>query len=215
MKWSIDPPDPELEYTLRVAPPVPAKSLPTFHPKKRRPLSPMLRERFGFVSSLALGSKTWLGPAEMAGAMADPKSREMHSTLREHWEGSAPNLYPDERLSLFVVHAELVESRVYLVWVRPKPSRSCGCVPEWTRTNSSPSKPSCDGTWRDESGPARTFDSSHIRCAWRPIFPTATGYKPPAAPTQDRFKPRSHEEHEAVVPGPTFPCCTGMNWVKG
>jgi len=52
--------------------------------------------------------------------MADPKSREMHSTLREHWEGSAPNLHLDDRLSLFAVHAELVESRVYLVWGPPE-----------------------------------------------------------------------------------------------
>jgi len=120
VKWSIDPPHPELEYTLRVAPPVPAKSLPTFHPKKRRPLTPMLRERFGFASSITLGSRTWLGPTEMAKAIADPKSREMHSTLREHWEGSAPNLHLDDRLSLFAVHAELVESRVYLVWGAPE-----------------------------------------------------------------------------------------------
>ena len=76
----------------------------------------MLRERFGFVSSLTLGFETWLGPAEMAEAMADPKSREIHSIMREHWEGSPPNLYPDDRLSLFAVDTELVESRVYLVW---------------------------------------------------------------------------------------------------
>jgi hypothetical protein len=146
VKWSIDPPDPELEYILRVAPPVPAKSLPTFHPKKRRPLTPMLRKRFGFVSSLTLGSKTWLGPSEMAGAMADPKSREMHSTLREHWEGSAPNRNPDDRLSLFAVDAELVESRVYLVWGPPEAEPKLWLCSGMESVESSPSKPSCDGT---------------------------------------------------------------------
>jgi len=116
VKRSIDLPDPELEYTFRIDPPIPATTLPTFDRKKRRPLSPMLRERFAFASSLALGFETWLGPAEMADAMAEAKSREIHATMREHWEGSAPNLCPDDRLSLFAIDSELVESRVYLVW---------------------------------------------------------------------------------------------------
>jgi hypothetical protein len=119
VRWALDDPDRDLGFTLRVAPPVEVKSLPTFDPRKKRPLSPMLRERFAFASSLTVGFRTWLAPGEMAKAMADRRVLMTHRAMREHWEGSAPNLYPDDALTLFTHDPELPEDPTYLVWKDP------------------------------------------------------------------------------------------------
>jgi hypothetical protein len=121
VRRAISPPDPELDYTFRIDPPVPATTLPTFDKRKRRPMTPMLRERFNFASSITVGGKIWLGSEEMVRMMGERRIREYHLALREHGEGTAPNLYPDDALSLFSVSPEFVEDRVYLVWKERAP----------------------------------------------------------------------------------------------
>jgi hypothetical protein len=111
--------EPDLEYTLRIDPPVAVESLPTFDRRKRRPLSPMLRARFEFASSITLGFSIWPGAEEMAAAMAKARVREYHLVLREHSERSGPQLFPDDALSLFSYDPESPEDRVYLVWKDP------------------------------------------------------------------------------------------------
>jgi hypothetical protein len=61
-------------YEQILAPPVPVADLPTFDPRVRRPLSPQLRER---------------------------QIRSSHESLREHFEGSPPNMLRDDQLTLF------------------------------------------------------------------------------------------------------------------
>src|SRR5690349_16624476 len=106
VRRAISPPDPELDYIFRIDPPVPATTLPTFDKRKRRPMTPMLKERFDFASSITVRGKVWPGPEEMARLMGERRIREYHLGLREHGEGTAPNLYPDDALSLFYVSPE-------------------------------------------------------------------------------------------------------------
>ncbi|HEX8913256.1 MAG TPA: hypothetical protein VF796_12925, partial [Humisphaera sp.] len=88
-------------YEQVLLPPVPVTDLPTFDPQVRRPLSPQLRERFAFGSTWVRGGETWFDPAEMAARMGDPEVRSSHESLREHFEGSPPNLLRDDQLTLF------------------------------------------------------------------------------------------------------------------
>ncbi|MCA9032390.1 MAG: hypothetical protein KDA66_16345, partial [Planctomycetaceae bacterium] len=41
-----------------------------------------------------------------------------HCALRENWEGSAPMVFPDERLTLFGVTEDVPENLTYLVWAK-------------------------------------------------------------------------------------------------
>ena len=63
--------------------------IPTLQTDFNRPLSPMLKERFAFADN-------W-----------------------KNWEGSAPQLYPDNQLSLFAIEDRENGDYVLLVWVTP------------------------------------------------------------------------------------------------
>ena len=107
----------EPDFELRVAPPVTVTGgLPTFDARTTRPLTPMLRARYAFASSMTLGYQVWLTPLAMSKAMRDPGVRDIHLGLREHGEGTAPNLYPDSALSLFSYAPDSPDELVYLVW---------------------------------------------------------------------------------------------------
>ena len=48
--------------------------------------------------------------------MSDDELNIYHNSLRDHWEDSAPMLYPDKCLTLFGITEGVPEHRVYLVW---------------------------------------------------------------------------------------------------
>ena len=101
---------------LTLNPAVPVKQLATFKRGVSRPLSPMLRERFKFASSIDRAGQVWLGAKEVATATKSLGIRRHHKSRREQWEGSAPMRFEDSDLSLFGVSPESPEDVVYLVW---------------------------------------------------------------------------------------------------
>ncbi|MCB9950147.1 MAG: hypothetical protein H6824_04125 [Planctomycetaceae bacterium] len=50
--------------------------------------------------------------------MEKKEVRQYHCALRENWEGSAPMVFPDERLTLFGVTEDVPENLTYLVWAK-------------------------------------------------------------------------------------------------
>lgn len=106
------------EYPQKISP---AESMhrgvPTLAPGKYQPLTPMLAERFRFCGDWqnAFIGMTWPGIAALERAAKSRKVRYEVRTRREYWEGSAPALFPDERLSL--LGFDLVEGdAIYLIW---------------------------------------------------------------------------------------------------
>ena len=91
-------------------------TLPTFDKSKSRKLTPMLKARFEYASTIKFGQDTWLDPNQMALSMADDELNIYHTSLREHWEKSAPMRFKDKCLTLFGITDGLPENRVYLVW---------------------------------------------------------------------------------------------------
>lgn len=103
---------------LRVLPPERAGELPTFDWKIFRPMTPMLRARFELAGSWQDGPTVWLAPSEMARYMGRRWVRSSHRALREHYEGSAPMRFPDNRLTLFGSTTHESEDLTYLVWAQ-------------------------------------------------------------------------------------------------
>jgi hypothetical protein len=97
-------------------PPEKTRFLPTFDPQRRRRFSPMLQARFAYAGTITHGLDQWLSPAAMARWMRKRVVRSYHKALREHWVGSAPNLFPDRDLTLLTVTKGLPEDLTYLVW---------------------------------------------------------------------------------------------------
>jgi hypothetical protein len=94
----------------------PTAALPTFDRAVSRPVTPMLAARFAYAGVWRQGLDLWLTPARMAAQTRRRPVRALHRSLREHWEGSAPRLFPDDRLTLFGITEGVEENRVYLVW---------------------------------------------------------------------------------------------------
>ena len=119
---------PELPFS--VGAPAFVSEVPTFAQGVSRSLTPMLRDRFEFGSTITRFYRVWLSPEAMREAMSQTPLMQMHESMRSHWEGSARNLYPDEQLSLFAIARENPEDLVYLIWSNdhqePSIWESCG-----------------------------------------------------------------------------------------
>jgi hypothetical protein len=101
---------------LEVGKPVSVRSLATFDPNVTRPLSRMPKSRFEFASKVLNFHEEWLAADAMPTAMRKKSVRSTHLSLRNHWEGSAPMLFPDKDLGLFSFTRGVPEDLVYLVW---------------------------------------------------------------------------------------------------
>ncbi len=106
----------EETFELTVTTPEKARFLPTFDRNRRRRFSPMLKARFEYAGTIGYGGDTWLSPAQMARWMRKRRVRSYHEALREHYDGSAPNLFRDEDLTLFIVTEGVPQNLTYLVW---------------------------------------------------------------------------------------------------
>jgi hypothetical protein len=105
-------------YEERIDPPEPVAAVPTFRLGVTRPLTPMLAARFRYAASWHHGIEVWLGVGEMARVMRTRTVLSYHRSMREHQEGSAPMLFPDDRLSLLAFVPDEPTALEYLVWAR-------------------------------------------------------------------------------------------------
>ena len=107
-----------LDETIDLSFEAPSKvaTLPTFDKSKSHKLTPMLKARFEYASTIKSGGEIWLNPKQMVFFMSDDELNIYHNSLRDHWEDSAPMLYPDKCLTLFGITEGVPEHRVYLVW---------------------------------------------------------------------------------------------------
>ena len=106
------------EYPQALSPAESARrGVPTLAPGKYQPLTPMIAERFRFCGDWhnAFIGMIWPGVSALERAARSRKVKEEVRTRRKYWEGSAPAMYPDEKLAL--LGFDLVDgSAIYLVW---------------------------------------------------------------------------------------------------
>ena len=84
--------------------------------RNSRTLSKMLQERFAFAGTVVLGKEKWLDTKGMKLVASNPGFKSLHLSLREHWEGSAPMQFSDDKLSIFSATGSNPEEVTYLVW---------------------------------------------------------------------------------------------------
>jgi hypothetical protein len=101
---------------LKIESPVGVAAVPTFDPEVTRDLTPMLQARFEYAGSWKSGQDVWLSACQMASLMQSKAIRPYHRSLREDWDGSAPMVFSDERLTLFGITEGVPENLVYLAW---------------------------------------------------------------------------------------------------
>ena len=92
------------------------KKLPTFDRSFFRKPTPMLEARFEYAGSCVVGGDIWLSTNEMAKWMRRREILTSHRAKRSDWEGSAPMIFPNDRLTLFGSSEEVPENLTYLVW---------------------------------------------------------------------------------------------------
>ena len=99
------------------------KELPNFIPTLQtdfnRPLSPMLKERFAFADNWKDCDTEFLGHEKINKTLRTKYFRRWIDVMRRNWEGSAPQLYPDNQISLFAIEDRENGDYVLLVWVTP------------------------------------------------------------------------------------------------
>ncbi len=104
-----------LEMEIEAPAPV-LKLTPTFDPKISHETSPMLKARLEYAGSWKRGQDVWLSAGQMASVMKKKDIQPFHLSLRENWDGSAPAIFTDDRLTLFGITESVPENLVYLVW---------------------------------------------------------------------------------------------------
>jgi len=102
--------------SLEIAAPEQVSRLPSFDSQTHHIISPMLAARFGYAGMYKTGQSIWLSPSQMQVQMIADEVRSVHRSLREHWEGSAPAVFPDSQLTLFGITEGVPESLTYLIW---------------------------------------------------------------------------------------------------
>lgn len=85
----------------------------------------MLKARFDYASIIKRGRDIWLSPAEMERWMKKREVKSFHRALREHWEQSAPMMFPNDRLTLLGVTDGVPDNLTYLVWRDDEPEVWC------------------------------------------------------------------------------------------
>lgn len=101
---------------LAVSPPETVVDLSTFDSKVSRKLTPMLKARFAFAGAWKMGQEIWLSASDITSAVKNKAIKPYHRSLREHWQGSAPMRFADDRLTLFGITEGVPEDLTYLVW---------------------------------------------------------------------------------------------------
>ncbi len=104
-----------LEMEIEAPAPVP-NVVPTLDAKISRETTPMLKARLEYAGSWKRGQDIWLSASQMASIMKKKAIQPYHLSLREHWEGSAPAIFTDDRLTLFGITESVPENLVYLAW---------------------------------------------------------------------------------------------------
>jgi hypothetical protein len=107
------------ELTLQIAPLEKLESyhdIPTFDKRCRNPISPMQRAFCAYSGTWNYGGEIWLHRKEMEYWMRKRVVQRFHKSLRDYWEGSAPNRFADDRLSLLGVTEGVPENLTYYVW---------------------------------------------------------------------------------------------------
>ena len=92
------------------------KGIPTLAQGIYRPPTPMVAARYAFAGRWMEGEIAWLGVADMEAALSNEELLEDIESKRQHWTGSAPALFPPDRLTLFGTVEEQWEDQWYLVW---------------------------------------------------------------------------------------------------
>jgi hypothetical protein len=92
------------------------KGIPTLTRNVYRPPTPMVAARFAFAGRWMEAETAWLGIADMEAVLGNEEVLEHIDSHRQHWTGSAPALFPTDRLTLFGVVEEEWENQTYLVW---------------------------------------------------------------------------------------------------
>jgi hypothetical protein len=101
---------------LHLEPPLECQSIATFDKSQSKLLSPMLEARFAYCGTWDEGGDLWLGPNDISAWISKKPVRQMHRSLREYWDGSAPMKFHDNDLSLLGASRGTNDSLVYLVW---------------------------------------------------------------------------------------------------
>jgi hypothetical protein len=77
-------------YQLVVSPPESAKAIATFDPRKKRQLTPMLRDRFKYAGTWHQGRESWLAVSEVPRLQQTKEVQSYHAGLRDNYDESAP-----------------------------------------------------------------------------------------------------------------------------
>lgn len=96
------------------------QGIPTLDSKIYRKPTPQVAERFAFSGHWMepTGVGDWLGVDEMESYAR--KRKKMIAAMREHWEGSAPQVIAPEQLTLFAADATEPDVLTFLVWESEK-----------------------------------------------------------------------------------------------
>ena len=99
------------------------KGIPTLARNIYRDATPMLRARFAYAGEWQNADVgfDWLNVRHMRKCWRDKDIREKIEITQTYWEGSPPNQYPPERLTLFAFDPD-DSGEIYLVW--PKSGKS-------------------------------------------------------------------------------------------
>ncbi len=81
-------------------------------------LTPMLKARFEYAGSWDIAQSVWLSANEMTSHMKLKRIKDYHRSLRENWDGSAPMMLSDDRLTLFGITKGVPDNLIYLAWTK-------------------------------------------------------------------------------------------------
>lgn len=96
--------------------PIEISQVSTLSMNLSRPISEMLRKRFHFASRIVVFVYHFFSADEMMRVHDNEFLMATHHAYKENWEGSAPNIYPEDCLSLFGSTYGLYDNIFYLVW---------------------------------------------------------------------------------------------------
>ncbi|MDO1517274.1 MULTISPECIES: hypothetical protein [unclassified Neisseria] len=92
-------------------------TMPTLAKGIEKILSPLLVERFQFAGNWMDIGEQFLGIEELKKLIASKNFQKWLRSMRENWEGSAPNLYQDDQLSVFSIIDKNNGNYSLLVWI--------------------------------------------------------------------------------------------------
>lgn len=88
----------------------------TLNKAVKRPLTEMLKSRFLFASKMVIFEYHFFSIEEIDNCLENEDLMDTHQAYKADWEGSAPNSFPDEKLSFFGSSLGFFGDPFYLVW---------------------------------------------------------------------------------------------------